>query len=61
MLYWAAGPRPQDGIWATHWYDAVHRSTGFGPAPGPVPKLDADYEALCYQAQAIYKQLQAAK
>ncbi|MDG1505546.1 MAG: hypothetical protein P8Q19_05110 [Planktomarina sp.] len=48
-------------MWATHWYDAVHRSTGFGPAPGPVPKLDADYEALWHQAQAIYKQLQAAK
>jgi hypothetical protein len=39
----------------------VHRSTGFGPAPGPVPKLAADYDALCYQAQAIYKQLQAVK
>lgn len=31
MLHWAAGPRPEDGIWAPHWYDAVHRSTGFQP------------------------------
>jgi hypothetical protein len=29
MLRWAAGPRPEDGIWAKHWYHAVHRSTGF--------------------------------
>jgi hypothetical protein len=32
MLSWPAGPKPFDGIWAPHWYDAVHRSTGFaGP------------------------------
>ncbi|MDB2396571.1 HAD family hydrolase [bacterium] len=61
MLHWPAGPRAQDGIWAAHWYDAVHRSTGFGPAPGPAPRVDADYDALWHQAQAIYEQLQAAK
>ena len=31
MLHWQAGPRPEDGVWAPHWYDAVHRSTGFAP------------------------------
>ena len=31
MLSWEAGPRPEDGKWAPHWYDAVHRSTGFAP------------------------------
>ena len=29
MLSWPAGARPEDGVWAPHWYDAVHRSTGF--------------------------------
>ena len=29
MLSWEAGPRPEDGVWAPHWYHAVHRSTGF--------------------------------
>lgn len=29
MLSWPAGPRPEDGVWAPHWYHAVHRSTGF--------------------------------
>ena len=29
MLSWEAGPRPEDGVWAPHWYDAVHKSTGF--------------------------------
>jgi len=31
MLRWPAGARPEDGIWAPHWYDSVHRSTGFAP------------------------------
>jgi hypothetical protein len=31
MLSWPAGPRPEDGVWAKHWYDALHRSTGFQP------------------------------
>lgn len=31
MLSWEAGPRDEDGVWARHWYHAVHRSTGFAP------------------------------
>lgn len=31
MLSWRAGPRVEDGIWAPHWYQNVHRSTGFAP------------------------------
>ena len=31
MLRWEAGPRPEDGVWAKHWYGGVHRSTGFNP------------------------------
>lgn len=31
MLAWPPGPRPEDGIWAKHWYQAVHRTTGFLP------------------------------
>lgn len=30
MLDWPAGPKPEDGVWAPHWYDAVWKSTGFG-------------------------------
>ena len=29
MLRWEAGPRDEDGIWAPHWYHAVHKSTGW--------------------------------
>ena len=31
MLSWEPGPRPEDGVWAPHWYHNVHRSTGFAP------------------------------
>ena len=31
MLEWPAGPIEQDGVWAPHWYHAVHESTGFAP------------------------------
>ena len=31
MLHWPAGPRAEDGVWAPHWYHAVHQSTGFAP------------------------------
>ncbi|MFG0304854.1 MAG: HAD family hydrolase [Phycisphaerales bacterium JB040] len=30
MLRWEPGPRPEDGIWAPHWYASVEQSTGFG-------------------------------
>lgn len=29
MLSWKAGARAEDGVWAPHWYHAVHKSTGF--------------------------------
>jgi Sulfotransferase domain len=31
MLSWPAGPKPEDGVWARHWYHNVHASTGFAP------------------------------
>ena len=31
MLSWPRGPKPFDGVWAPHWYNAVWESDGFGP------------------------------
>ena len=31
MLSWPVGPKPEDGVWAPHWYVGVHRSTGWQP------------------------------
>ncbi len=61
MLRWPAGPRIEDGVWAKHWYGAVHRSTGFAGAEGPLPALDGALAALCEQAMPHYEKLAAHK
>ena len=61
MLGWNAGLRDTDGIWGSHWYDAVAASTSFAaPDERPVNLTDqeqavadacrADYETLARHA-----------
>lgn len=57
MLSWPAGPRAADGIWAAHWYGAVHQSTGFAGAEGPLPDLPPAQAALAEQAMDHYAAL----
>ncbi|MDJ0939775.1 MAG: hypothetical protein QNJ00_08415 [Woeseiaceae bacterium] len=56
MLGWPAGPIPEDGVWAPHWYHAVHKSTGFAPY---VPKTDFPpaLEPLLLECQPWYDKL----
>ena len=57
MLHWPAGGLAEDGIWAQHWYGAVHRSTGFAGAEGPLPDLTGDHARLCAAAMPHYARL----
>lgn len=57
MLSWPAGGHADDGVWAAHWYGAVHRSTGFAPAEGDLPELDSDQQALADAAKPFYENL----
>ena len=57
MLAWQPGPKPEDGAWAPHWYDAVWKSEGFGDAPGPLPVLDGEDAGIEKEALAIYERL----
>lgn len=60
MLHWRAGRRDTDGVWATAWYDAVERSTGFAaPAEGAqrAPLLSDALRALAERAQPYYETL----
>ena len=55
MLAWEAGPRPEDGVWGTHWYDAIWKSTGFATPesmalPPDLPGHLADIEAQALPA-----------
>lgn len=59
MLRWPAGPKAYDGVWAPHWYNAVHASTGFDEPEGPLPDLPPEYQALVEQALPYYERLRA--
>lgn len=61
MLSWQAGMRPYDGIWAAHWYGAVHKSTGFAGAEGDLPGLTGAAADLCQSALPHYEKLAALK
>ena len=61
MLHWPAGPKPYDGIWAPHWYNAVHRSTGFEDPEAALPDLAKHYADLVDQALPYYEKLTAHK
>jgi Sulfotransferase domain len=61
MLHWPKGPKPYDGVWAPHWYNAVHHSTGFEEPEGPLPNLPTAFRDLAEQALPAYHHLAAHK
>ena len=61
MLHWPAGGNDADGIWAAHWYGAVHRSTGFDGSEGPLPALGGVYAGLVEKSLPYYQKLSAYK
>jgi hypothetical protein len=59
MLHWPAGPKPFDGVWAPHWYNAVHQSTGLDDPEGPLPDLPPQFQKLADAAMPHYETLAA--
>lgn len=57
MLNWPTGGHHQDGVWAAHWYGAVHASTGFAGAEGSLPVPDGAYAKLVDAAMPFYERL----
>ena len=57
MLHWPAGPKPYDGVWAPHWYNALHLSTGLDEPEGPLPDLAPEFQKLADEAQPYYDRL----
>lgn len=57
MLYWKAGPREEDGIWAKYWYENVHNSTGFEKQKTSSRELPEDLTQLCYECIPYYNEL----
>ena len=57
MLSWPAGPKQEDGVWAPHWYESVHRSTGWAKwAPKDV-RLNAGLASVLEEAMPLYERL----
>jgi hypothetical protein len=56
MLHWQAGPRHEDGVWAPHWYHAVHQSVGFEPYK-PKVEFPRRLESLLAECQPWYSKL----
>jgi hypothetical protein len=56
MLRWPTGPRAEDGVWAPHWYHAVHQSTGFAPYRAK-PDFPSHLEPLLNECAPWYNRL----
>ncbi len=61
MLCWAEGPKPYDGVWAAHWYGAVHRSRGFAAPEADLPQLEPDMQDLLRVAMPFYEAMRELK
>ncbi len=57
MLSWPAGPKPEDGVWARHWYDAVRGSTGWGDWRPKPDELLPHLEPVLAEANALHERL----
>ena len=61
MLSWVAGPRAEDGVWASHWYDSVHKSTGFSKPTQSIPDLGNQFSDILRLADRLYDHFNAIK
>ena len=57
MLRWPAGPKPEDGVWAKHWYGSVHASTGFAPYRPKTGRFPQRLEPLLGECLPLYERL----
>jgi len=57
MLRWPAGPKPEDGVWAEHWYGSVHASTGFAPYKPKAGRFPQRLEPLLGECRPLYEGL----
>jgi hypothetical protein len=57
MLSWEKGARPEDGVWAKHWYHSVHNSTGFKPYQPKTEELPDHLHELWSACEEIFQKL----
>ena len=59
MLNWPAGKRASDGVWASHWYHSVEKSTGFGDAKVSSLTLSEHQLNVVEEVMPFYQALKA--
>lgn len=59
MLSWNPGPIPEDGTWAEHWYDNVHKSSGFKPYKPKKETLPEHLIPIHEECRPIYDKMLA--
>ena len=57
MLSWPAGSKPEDGVWAPHWYAAAHQTTGFNPWVAPAEPFPDHLNDLLQECLPYYTAL----
>ncbi len=57
MLSWPAGPKPEDGVWAPHWYHRVHASIGWAPYGTKEATLLPQLHSVLEQAEPLHERL----
>ncbi len=57
MLSWEAGGRAEDGVWARHWYEGVHLSTGFQPYRPKSGELAPELRGVYEECRPCYERL----
>jgi len=57
MLRWPAEARPEDGVWAPHWYHVIHTTTGFAPYKPKTAPFPSFLEPLLEECKPYYDRL----
>lgn len=61
MLTWQKGRRPEDGVWAAHWYASVEATTGFAPYEEREIGLKPELAGLMAEQMPYFDALRAHK
>jgi hypothetical protein len=57
MLSWPPGPKPEDGVWADHWYTRLHETTGFEPYTPKTAPFPRELDPLYERCAPLYARL----
>jgi hypothetical protein len=57
MLSWPRGAKPEDGVWAPHWYHRVHETSGFGRYRHKTEPFPPALQPLLEESRSYYQKL----